>query len=192
MKNKVLFEGNEIVVQIPNAVKNLNVKINYIFPNPYQLVVKEVSFFTKKNLEINSVDIREVNYFSIKKKGLNLINNIANIDKDYFYKQTKNNQYMSFDLNKISKYLKTRIYENEDLKLAAYAYYYVLNNYNYATNYSLFLSKKLGYSDSYIKNLSKELFKNGYLKKNTSGTPGGIFTRKTIKLFNSPKFQQFQ
>ena len=49
MKNKVLFEDNEIVVQIPNAVKNLNVNLNYIFPNPYQLVVKEVSFFTKKN-----------------------------------------------------------------------------------------------------------------------------------------------
>ena len=43
MKNKITFKNDEITVDMPNAVKNLNVKIVYIFPNPYQLVVKDVT-----------------------------------------------------------------------------------------------------------------------------------------------------
>ena len=85
MKNKITFKNDEITVDMPNAVKNLNVKIVYIFPNPYQLVVKDVTFSSNKYNEINTVDIRKVNYFSIKKKGLKLINNIANVDSDYIY-----------------------------------------------------------------------------------------------------------
>ena len=190
MKNKILFHNDEIIIHIPNAVKNLNVKIIYIFPNPYQLIVKEVTFSSNKYYEINSVDIRKVNYFSLKKKGLKLINNIANIDKDYFYKKTKNKLYMSIDLKKVSKLLISRNLQNKELKLAAYAYYYVFNTYNYSSNYSLYLSNKLGYSESYIKNLTKEIFKFKYLTKNTSGTPGGILSKKAIKLLNSQKFQQ--
>ena len=111
MKNKITFKNDEITVDMPNAVKNLNVKIVYIFPNPYQLVVKDVTFSSNKYDEINTVDIRKVNYFSIKKKGLKLINNIANVDSDYFYKNTKNKFYMSIDLKKISKLLKTNCIE---------------------------------------------------------------------------------
>ena len=190
MKNKILFHNDEIIIHIPNAVKNLNVKIIYIFPNPYQLIVKEVTFSSNKYYEINSVDIRKVNYFSLKKKGLKLINNIANVDRDYFYKKTNNKLYMSIDLKKVSKLLISRNFQNKELKLAAYAYYYVFNTYNYSSNYSLYLSNKLGYSESYIKNLTKEIFKFKYLTKNTSGTPGGILSKKTIKLLNSQKFQQ--
>ena len=127
MKNKITFKNDEITVDMPNAVKNLNVKIVYIFPNPYQLVVKDVTFSSNKYDEINTVDIRKVNYFSLKKKGLKLINNIANVDSDYFYKNTKNKFYMSIDLKKISKLLKLRKFKDKELKLAAYAYYYVFN-----------------------------------------------------------------
>tara|TARA_B100001250_G_scaffold209493_1_gene179798 strand:- start:651 stop:1229 length:579 start_codon:yes stop_codon:yes gene_type:complete len=190
MKNKITFKNDEITVHMPNAVKNLNVKIVYIFPNPYQLVVKDVTFSSNKYYEINTVDIRKVNYFSLKKKGLKLINNIANVDSDYFYKNTKNKVYMSIDLKKISKLLILRKFNNKELKLAAYAYYYVFNTYNYSTNYSLYLSHKLGYSESYVKNLTKDIFKYKYLIKNTAGTAGGILSKKTIKLLNSQKFQQ--
>ena len=190
MKNKITFKNDEITVDMPNAVKNLNVKIVYIFPNPYQLVVKDVTFSSNKYDEINTVDIRKVNYFSLKKKGLKLINNIANVDSDYFYKNTKNKVYMSIDLKKISKLLILRKFNNKELKLAAYAYYYVFNTYNYSTNYSLYLSHKLGYSESYVKNLTKDIFKYKYVTKNTSGTAGGILSKKTIKLLNSQKFQQ--
>ena len=48
MKNKITFKNDEITVDMPNAVKNLNVKIVYIFPNPYQLVVKDVTFSSNK------------------------------------------------------------------------------------------------------------------------------------------------
>lgn len=190
MKNRIIFDNKQIIVRIPSAVTNLNVKITYVFANPYQLIVKDVTFSTNKYFEINTVDIRKVNYFSLKKKGLKLINNLVDVDRGYFYNQTKNTEYMSIDLKKVSKLLKSRNIQNKELKLAAYAYYYVSNTLNYSSNYSLHLSNKLGYSESYIKNLTKDIFKNKYLLKNTSGTPGGILSKKTIKLLNSQKFQQ--
>ena len=190
MKKKIIFDDDQIIVNISNAVSNLNVKIIYVFPNPYQLIVKDVTFSSNKYYEINTVDIRKVNYFSLKKKGLKLINNLVNVDRDYFLKNTKNTQYMSIDLKKVSKLLKSRNIQNNELKLAAYSYYYVSNTLNYSTNYSLYLSNKLGYSESYIKNLTKDIFKYKYLIKNTYGTPGGILSKKTIKLLNSQKFQQ--
>ena len=192
MKNKVVLQPEEITVFLFNEVKNLNVKIIYIFINPYQLTVKEATFFSNKNLEINTVDIRQVNYYSVKKKGLKLINNIVHIDKNHFYKGTYNNLYHSIDLKKIALFLSSRKTKDKNLKFAAYAYYYVLNTFNYSANYSLFLSKKLNYSDSYIKNLTKEIFKNKFITKNVTGTPGGILTPKTIRILNSQKFQQFQ
>ena len=190
MKKKIIFDDDQIIVNISNAVSNLNVKIIYVFPNPYQLIVKDVTFSSNKYYEINTVDIRKVNYFSLKKKGLKLINNLVNVDRDYFLKNTKNTEYMSIDLKKVSKLLKSRNIQNNELKLAAYSYYYVSNTLNYSTNYSLYLSNKLGYSESYIKNLTKDIFKYKYLIKNTYGTPGGILSKKTIKLLNSQKFQQ--
>lgn len=190
MKKKIIFDDDQIIVHIPNAVSNLNVKIIYVFPNPYQLIVKDVTFSSNKYYEINTVDIRKVNYFSLKKKGLKLINNLVNVDRDYFLKNTKNTEYMSIDLKKVSKLLKSRNIQNNELKLTAYSYYYVSNTLNYSTNYSLYLSNKLGYSESYIKNLTKDIFKYKYLIKNTYGTPGGILSKKTIKLLNSQKFQQ--
>ena len=159
MKKKIIFDDDQIIVHIPNAVSNLNVKIIYVFPNPYQLIVKDVTFSSNKYYEINTVDIRQVNYFSLKKKGLKLINNLVNVDRDYFLKNTKNTEYMSIDLKKVSKLLKSRNIQNNELKLAAYSYYYVSNTLNYSTNYSLYLSNKLGYSESYIKNLTKDIFK---------------------------------
>ena len=76
------------------------------------------------------------------------------LDKKHFYKGTNNNLYHSIDLKKIALFLSSRKSKDKNLKLAAYAYYYVLNTFNYSANYSLFLSKKLNYSDSYIKNLT--------------------------------------
>ena len=190
MKKKIIFDDDQIIVHIPNAVSNLNVKIIYVFPNPYQLIVKDVTFSSNKYYEINTVDIRKVNYFSLKKKGLKLINNLVNVDRDYFLKNTKNTEYMSIDFKKVSKLLKSRNIQNNELQLDAYSYYYVSKTINYSNNYSLYLSNNLGYSQSYIKNLTKEIFKYKYLIKNTYGTPGGIFSKKTIKLLNSQKFQQ--
>ena len=77
------------------------------------------------------------------------------------------------------------------MKFALYAYtycYYIPYNNQ---NYSLYLSKKLNYSDAYIKNLTKELFSKKYLIKQGKGVPGGLFSSKLIKLFNSQEFQQY-
>ena len=48
MKKKIIFDDDQIIVHIPNAVSNLNVKIIYVFPNPYQLIVKDVTFSSSK------------------------------------------------------------------------------------------------------------------------------------------------
>ena len=72
---------------------------------------------------------------------------------------------------------------NELLCQYAYVYeFFVKANHN---NYSLFLAKKLNYSENYIKNLTKELFEKKYLLKNSTGVPGGVFSKKTLKYFNS-------
>jgi len=63
-------------------------------------------------------------------------------------------------------------------------YFFHTNKSNH-NNYSLFLAKKLNYSENYIKNLTKELFEKKYLLKNTKGVPGGVFSKKTLKYFNS-------
>ena len=59
-------------------------------------------------------------------------------------------------------------------------------NFNEVFNRTRFFQdSKLNYSENYIKNLTKELFEKKYLLKNTKGVPGGVFSKKTLKYFNS-------
>ena len=41
------------------------------------------------------------------------------------------------------------------------------------------------YKESYLKNLTKECFKKGYLKNSIKGLPGGFLTSKSLKILNS-------
>ena len=60
MKKKIIFDDDQIIVHIPNAVSNLNVKIIYVFPNPYQLIVKDVTFSSNKYYEIKFLNLNEL------------------------------------------------------------------------------------------------------------------------------------
>jgi len=189
-KNLITFENKLIKVLLKNVYKKIDVEITYQFVNPYQLITKELKILKNSKHEISSSDLRNLNYYSLRKKGILLINNLVNIDRKYFNKKTNNIAYLSIPEKKLENKIKKRQIKTRSLLLAAYAYLYINYQLKSGNNYSLYLSKRLNYSENYIKSLTKELFKESYLIKNVDGVPGGIISTKTIKIINSQKFQQ--
>ena len=189
-KNLITFENKLIKVLLKNVYKKIDVEITYQFVNPYQLITKELKILKNSKHEISSSDLRNLNYYSLRKKGILLINNLVNIDRKYFSKKTNNIAYLSIPEKKLENKIKKRQIKTRSLLLAAYAYLYINYQLKSGNNYSLYLSKRLNYSENYIKSLTKELFKESYLIKNVDGVPGGIISTKTIKIINSQKFQQ--
>ena len=189
-KSLITFENKLIKVLLKNIYKKIDVEITYQFVNPYQLITKELKILKNSKHEISSSDLRNLNYYSLRKKGILLINNLVNIDRKYFYKKTNNMAYLSIPEKKLENKIKKRQIKTRSLLLAAYAYLYINYQLKSGNNYSLYLSKRLNYSENYIKSLTKELFKESYLIKNVDGVPGGVISTKTIKIINSQKFQQ--
>ena len=189
-KNLITFENKLIKVLLKNIYKKIDVEITYQFVNPYQLITKELKIRKNSKHEISSSDLRNLNYYSLRKKGILLINNLVNIDRKYFNKKTNNMSYLSIPEKKLEDMIKKRQIKTRSILLAAYAYLYVNYQFKSGNNYSFYLSKKLKYSENYIKSLTKELFKESYLIKNVDGVPGGLISSKTIKIINSQKFQQ--
>ncbi len=189
-KNLITFENELIKVVLKNVYKKIDVEITYQFVNPYQLITKELKILKNSKREISSSDLRNLNYYSLRIKGILLINNLVNIDRKYFNKKTNNMAYLSIPEKKLENKIKKKQIKTRSLLLAAYAYLYINYQLKSGNNYSLYLSKRLNYSENYIKSLTKELFKESYLIKNVDGVPGGIISTKTIKIINSQKFQQ--
>ena len=189
-KNLITFENKLIKVLLKNIYKKIDVEITYQFVNPYQLITKELKILKNSKHEISSSDLRNLNYYSLRKKGILLINNLVNIDRKYFNKKTNNMSYLSIPEKNLENKIKKRQIKTRSLLLAAYTYLYVNYQLKSGNNYSLYLSKRLNYSENYIKSLTKELFKESYLIKNVDGVPGGLISSKTIKIINSQKFQQ--
>ena len=189
-KNLITFENKLIKVLLKNIYKTIDVEITYQFVNPYQLITKEIKILKNSKHEISSTDLRNLNYYSLRKKGIRLINNLVNIDRKYFNKKTNNISYLSIPEKTLENKIKKRQIKTRSILLAAYAYLYINYQFKSGSNYSLYLSKRLNYSENYIKSLTKELFKESYLIKHVDGVPGGIISTKTIKIINSQKFQQ--
>ena len=189
-KNLITFENKLIKVLLKNVYKKIDVEITYQFVNPYQLITKELKILKNSKNEISSSDLRNLNYYSLRKKGILLINNLVNIDRKYFNKKSNNISYLSIPEKNLENKIKKREIKTRSLLLVAYAYLYINYQLKSGNNYSLYLSKRLNYSENYIKSLTKELFKESYLIKNVDGVPGGIISTKTIKIINSQKFQQ--
>ena len=189
-KNLITFENKLIKVLLKNVYKKIDVEITYQFVNPYQLITKELKILKNSKNEISSSDLRNLNYYSLRKKGILLINNLVNIDRKYFNKKSNNISYLSIPDKNLENKIKKREIKTRSILLAAYAYLYINYQLISGNNYSLYLSKRLNYSENYIKSLTKELFKESYLIKNVDGVPGGIISTKTIKIINSQKFQQ--
>lgn len=191
MKFEIHVNQNDICIDFKKLTNKYNVSINYEFVNEYQLIPSKFSIIPIAKTNINSIDIRNLNIYGLTNKGFKLINNYLDIDEKEFRKLTKNKNFNKFDIKKITKDIKNKNFASKEMKFALYAYmycYYIPYNNQ---NYSLYLSKRLNYSDAYIKNLTKELFNKKYLIKQGKGVPGGLFSNKLIKLFNSQEFQQY-
>ena len=185
MKNNIKFNNQEILYTFFSVNGKYIAELTYEFINPYQLQNTSIKISSKSNNAISSIDIRKLNIYSLNKKAQKQISNLADVDNNYFIKKTGNKDFNKIDVSKFIKNINTRKASNRNEFMCEYAYvydFYIKSNHN---NYSLFLAKKLNYSENYIKNLTKELFEKKYLLKNTTGVPGGLFSKKTIKYFNS-------
>ncbi len=185
MKNKIKFNNSSILYTFSSVNGKYSVELTYDFINKYQLQNTSITINSKSNNAISSIDIRKLNIYSLNKKAQKQISNLADLDNDYFIKKTGNKDFNKINVFKFVKNINTRNTSSRNELMCQYAYvydFYIKSNHN---NYSLFLAKKLNYSENYIKNLTKELFEKKYLLKNTKGVPGGLFSKKTLKYFNS-------
>ena len=185
MKNNIKFYNSNILYTFSSVNGKYSVELTYDFINQYQLQNTSVKISSKSNNDISSIDIRKLNIYSLNKKAQKQISNFADVDNNYFIKKTGNKDFNKINVSKFIKNINTRKASNRNEFMCEYAYvydFYIKSNHN---NYSLFLAKKLNYSENYIKNMTKELFEKKYLLKNTTGVPGGLFSKKTIKYFNS-------
>ena len=185
MKNNIKFNNSNILYTFSSVNGKYIVELTYAFINQYQLQNTSIKISSKSNNAISSIDVRKLNIYSLNKKAQKQISNLADVDNNYFIEKTGNKNFNRININKFVKNINTRNTSNRDELMYQYAYvydFYIKSNHN---NYSLFLAKKLNYSENYIKNLTKELFVKKYLLKNTTGVPGGVFSKKTVKYFNS-------
>jgi len=187
---KILLSAESIDIFFNNISSNFVTKLKYKFINDYQLSLANVSFESKNNNTISSVDIRSVNIYTLNKKALSLIRKYAESDPLYFKNKTKNSNFNSVNVNKVIKTIKNRNFESREELLVLYAYLYVFTFELTNLNITATLSKKTGYSQSYIKTLNKEINLK-YLSNSSKGISGGIFTNKTLKYINSQKFLQY-
>ena len=191
MRNtEIILSAKSIDIIFNNISSNFITKLHYKFINDYQLTLDNVSFESKNNKTISSVDIRSVNIYTLNKKALSLIRKYADSDPSYFKNKTKNSKFNTINVNKVVKTIKNRKFESREELLILYAYLYVLTFELTNVNISTTLAKKTGYSNTYIKTLNKEI-KSNYLTNSSKGISGGIFTSKTLKYINSQKFQQY-
>ena len=185
MRDNIKFNHQEILYTFSSVNGKYIAELTYEFINQYQLQNTSIKISSKSNNAISSIDIRKLNIYSLNKKAQKQISNFADVDNSYFIKKTGNKDFSKINISKFVKNINTRSTTNRNEFMCQYAYvydFYIKSNHN---NYSLFLAKKLNYSENYIKNLTKELFEKKYLLKNTTGVPGGLFSKKTIKYFNS-------
>ena len=185
MKNNIKFNNSNILYTLSNVNGKYSVELTYDFINQYQLQNTSIKITSKSNNAISSIDIRKLNIYSLNKKAQKQISNLGDVDNDYFIKKTGNKDFNKINVTKFVKNISTRNTSSRNELMFQYAYvydFYIKSNHN---NYSLFLAKKLNYSENYIKNLTKELFEKKYLLKNTTGVPGGVFSKKTLNYFNS-------
>ena len=185
MKNNIKFNNSVILYTFSSVNAKYIVELTYEFINQYQLQNTSITISTKSTNAISSIDIRKLNIYSLNKKAQKQISNLADVDNNYFIKKTGNKDFNKIKVSKFIKNINERKASNRNEFMCEYAYvydFYIKSNHN---NYSLFLAKKLNYSENYIKNLTKELFEKKYLLKNTTGVPGGVFSKKTLKYFNS-------
>ena len=83
---------------------------------------------------MSSIDIRNLNIYSLNKKALKQITNYSEIDPKNFIKHSGNNKFNKFDLKKIIKQIKNRHTDNRPELMCLYEY--INSNYIKANNHN--------------------------------------------------------
>ncbi len=181
----IKINGKCIEVEFNNELKNQIIILNFEIVNPYQIICTSITIENNKYIQLSSTDIRKLNTHTLIKRGLNAIYSYRKIDKKEFDKDTNGKLSDKLNYKALIKTSNSRKLKNRDLLLSIYSYIYQYESTNYDENVSKRLSNLLNYSESYIKNLTKEAFNKKYINKNNKGVSGGLLTKKSIEILNS-------
>tara|TARA_B100001996_G_scaffold221858_1_gene170575 strand:- start:958 stop:1524 length:567 start_codon:yes stop_codon:yes gene_type:complete len=181
----IVLNGKFIEVEFNKELTNHSIIISFEIINPYQMKCVSLKVKSLNDYEITSTNIRNINIHTLIKRALKAIYSYKTIDTKEFNAKTKG--YLSDFLiyKNIVKDIKDREIKDRNIFLAVYSYIYQLESRNYGDNVSKRLSTLLNYSESYIKNLTKEAFNKKYINKNSKGVSGGLLTKKSIRILNS-------
>tara|TARA_B100001250_G_scaffold399297_1_gene408541 strand:- start:2163 stop:2729 length:567 start_codon:yes stop_codon:yes gene_type:complete len=181
----IILKGKFIDVEFYKELKNHSIIITFEIVNPYQMKCISLKVASMGDYEITSTNIRNINIHTLIKRSLKAIYSYKTIDTKEFNTKTKG--YLSDDIRYklLVKDVKERKIKDRNKFLSIYSYIYQFESRNYGDNVSKRLSRLLNYSESYIKNLTKEAFSKNYINKNTKGVSGGLLTNKSITTLNS-------
>tara|TARA_B100000579_G_C22696974_1_gene787879 strand:+ start:459 stop:1025 length:567 start_codon:yes stop_codon:yes gene_type:complete len=181
----ILIKDNKIEVHFNKELLNHKIVLIFEIVNPYQLICTNFEITSKNKTELSSTQIRNINTHTLIKRSIKAIESYKKIDPKDFKMKTKGLYEDNISYNKYIKKIKDRKITDRKILLSLYAYLYQKESRNYGVNTSKRLSYLLNYSESYIKNLTKEIFSKDYIKNNSKGISGGILTNKTLKYLNS-------
>jgi len=179
----ISLNNKSIEISFNDVLKNHTVICEYVGLNIYQLSMSKISVQNTKNkpVSLTSTELRNINMHSLNKRSIRLINSFINLDKSNAYEKLEFIYIADYDLKNVLRLIhKTNKELTKKNFLAQFSLYYVNACLSYDKNITKILEQKTGYKQTYIKNLVKECFQNGYLKNSSQGLPGGILTTKTI------------
>jgi len=181
----IILKGKFIDVEFNKELTNHTIIISFEIVNPYQMKCMSIKVSSLNDYEITSTNIRNINIHTLIKRALKAIYSYKTIDNKEFNAKTKG--YLSDNLKYkiIVNGIKDRRIKDRNIFLSVYSYIYQFESRNYGDNVSKRLSTLLNYSESYIKNLTKEAFNKKYINKNNKGVSGGLLTKKSIEILNS-------
>ena len=194
MIKKVIIELEKEVISITynDILKNHRVQCIFSSLNIYQIALEKLIITDRKGgfVDLTSTELRKINIHTLTKRSINLINSYINLDKQTATKKLNFLYKTDVVLKSLLKDLhKTKKIENRNIFLAKFSYAYIQTCLTYERNITKVLSKNTEYSQGYIKNIIKECFQKGYLKKSSKGVSGGVLSPKSISYLKqlSPK-----
>ena len=181
----IKFKNNLIYTVFKSELKNHLITLEFKIINRYQIQCISVNFVNKNNTLLSSSDLRKINIHTLIKRGYKTIEAYKKIDLKEFNKVTNYKYNNNVDYKILLKNIRSRKIKDRNKLLAFYSYIYQKESNNYGENISERLSQLTNYSESYIKNLTKEAFSKNFISNNSKGISGGHLTNKSIKLLNS-------
>ena len=181
----ILLNDKTIEVHFNKELRNHRIILKFEIINSYQLICTNFEIKSKYKLELSSTEIRNINIHTLIKRSVKAIESHRKIDPKDFKSKTSGLYEDNIPYNKYIKLIKEKKISDRNILLSLYAYIYQKESRNYGENTSKRLSILLNYSETYIKNLTKEIFNKNYIKSNSKGISGGLLTNKSLKFLNT-------